>query len=89
MVAFSGSDPIGVLIGAKRPSGTLIHKIAVHPDHVRQGHGRHLLTSLSSKLRFCPPKSCRFPYRSAGLDCSPTRYSRKSLTDYSCFKEPT
>ena len=33
MVAFSGSDPIGVLIGAKRPSGTLIHKIAVHPDH--------------------------------------------------------
>src|SRR5215207_6609345 len=37
MVAFSGSDPIGVLIGAKRPSGTLIHKIAVHPDHVRQG----------------------------------------------------
>ena len=24
MVAFSGSDPIGVLIGAKRPSGTLV-----------------------------------------------------------------
>src|SRR4026208_1887976 len=49
MVAFSGSDTIGVLIGAKRPSGTLIHKIAVHPDHRRQGHARHLLTSLSSK----------------------------------------
>ena len=28
MVAFSGSDPVGVLIGAKRPSGTLVHKIA-------------------------------------------------------------
>ena len=57
MVAFSGSDPIGVLIGAKRPSGTLIHKIAVHPDHRRQGHGRHLLTSLSSKLAILgPPK---------------------------------
>ena len=57
MVAFAGSDPIGVLIGAKRPSGTLIHKIAVHPDHVRQGHGRHLLTSLSSKLAILgPPK---------------------------------
>ncbi len=55
MVAFSGSDPIGVLIGAKRPSGTLIHKIAVHPDHVRQGHGRHLLTSLSSKLAILGP----------------------------------
>ena len=55
MVAFSGSDPIGVMIGAKRPSGTLVHKIAVHPDHRRQGHGRHLLTSLSSKLAILGP----------------------------------
>jgi GNAT superfamily N-acetyltransferase len=55
MVAFSGSDPIGVLIGAKRPSGTLIHKIAVHPDHERQGHGRHLLASLGSKLAILGP----------------------------------
>ena len=55
MVAFSGADPIGVLIGAKRTSGTLVHRIAVHPDHVRQGHGRHLLTSLSSKLAILGP----------------------------------
>jgi hypothetical protein len=55
MVAFSGSDPIGVLIGAKRPSGTLIHKIAVHPDHRREGHGRHLLASLGSKLAILGP----------------------------------
>jgi GNAT superfamily N-acetyltransferase len=55
MVAFQGSDPIGVLIGAKRPSGTLIHKIAVHPDHRRQGHGRHLLASLGSKLAILGP----------------------------------
>src|SRR5258708_23188396 len=55
MVAFSGPDPIGVLIGAKRPSGTLVHKIAVHPDHRRQGHGRHLLASLSSKLAILGP----------------------------------
>jgi GNAT superfamily N-acetyltransferase len=55
MVAFQGSDPIGVLIGAKRPSGTLIHRIAVHPDHRRQGHGRHLLASLSSKLAILGP----------------------------------
>lgn len=55
MVAFSGSDPVGVVIGAKRPSGTLIYRIAVHPDHQRQGHGRHLLTSLSSKLAILGP----------------------------------
>jgi GNAT superfamily N-acetyltransferase len=55
MVAFSGADPIGVLIGAKRPSATLVHRIAVHPDHRRQGHGRHLLTSLSSKLAILGP----------------------------------
>jgi GNAT superfamily N-acetyltransferase len=55
MVAFAGSDPIGVVIGAKRPSGTLIHKIAVHPDHRRQGHGRHLLASLGSKLAILGP----------------------------------
>ncbi len=55
MVAFSGSDPIGVLIGAKRPSGTLIHRIAVHPDHRRQGHARHLLASISSKLAILGP----------------------------------
>lgn len=55
MVAFAGSDSIGVLIGAKRPSGTLIHKIAVHPDHQRQGHGRHLLASLGSKLAILGP----------------------------------
>jgi len=55
MVAFSGSDPIGVLIGAKRPTGTLVHKIAVHPDHRRLGHGRHLLASLGSKLAILGP----------------------------------
>jgi len=55
MVAFAGSDPIGVLIGAKRSSATLIHRIAVHPDHLRQGHGRHLLTSLGSKLAILGP----------------------------------
>jgi L-amino acid N-acyltransferase YncA len=55
MVAFSGSEPIGVLIGAKRPWATLVHRIAVHPDHWRQGHGRHLLASLGSKLAILGP----------------------------------
>jgi GNAT superfamily N-acetyltransferase len=55
MVAFAAGDPIAVLIGAKRASATLVHKIAVHPDHRRQGHGRHLLTSLGSKLAILGP----------------------------------
>jgi GNAT superfamily N-acetyltransferase len=55
MVAFAGSDPIGVLIGAKRPAATLVHGIAVHPDHQRQGHGGHLLASLGSKLAILGP----------------------------------
>lgn len=55
MVAFSGAEPVGMLIGAKRPSGTLVHRIAVHPDHRRQGHGRHLLGSLGSKLAILGP----------------------------------
>ena len=55
MVAFAGADPIGVMTGAKRSGETLVHRIAVHPDHRRQGHGRHLLTSLSSKLSILGP----------------------------------
>ena len=55
MVAFAGTDPVGVLIGAKRPTGTLIRQIAVHPDHRRHGHGRHLLSSLASKLAILGP----------------------------------
>jgi GNAT superfamily N-acetyltransferase len=55
MVAFSDSAPVGVLIGAKRPGGTLVRQIAVHPDHRRHGHGRHLLASLGSKLSILGP----------------------------------
>jgi GNAT superfamily N-acetyltransferase len=55
MVAFSDGVPIGVLIGAKRSWGTLVHRIAVHPDHRRRGHGRHLLASLGSKLAILGP----------------------------------
>ena len=55
MVAFAGADPVGVLIGAKRPSGTLIRQIAIHPEHRRHGHGRHLLDSLASKLSILGP----------------------------------
>ena len=87
MVAFAGSDPIGVLIGAKRPSGTLIHKIAVHPDHVRQGHGRHLLASLGSKLAILgPPRMIAEVPETFAATCglfSASGYVREALlTDY-------
>ena len=87
MVAFAGADPIGVLIGAKRPSGTLIHKIAVHPEHRRQEHGRHLLTSLGSKLAILgPPRMVAEVPEALGAACglfSASGYVEEAyLTDY-------
>ena len=87
MVAFSGSDPIGVLIGAKRPSATLVHKIAVHPDHRRQGHGRHLLDSLGSKLAILgPPRIVAEVPETLAAACelfSASGYAQEALlTDY-------
>jgi GNAT superfamily N-acetyltransferase len=87
MVAFSGSEPIGVLIGAKRSAATLIHRIAVHPDHVRQGHGRHLLESLGSKLAILgPPRICAEVPEALGAACalfSGSGYVPEAvLTDY-------
>jgi GNAT superfamily N-acetyltransferase len=87
MVAFSGSDPIGVLIGAKRPSGTLVHRIAVHPDHRRQGHGRHMLASLGSKLAILgPPRMIAEVPETLAATCglfSASGYVQEALlTDY-------
>src|SRR5688572_655622 len=87
MVAFAGSDAIGVLIGAKRPSGTLIQRIAVHPDHLRQGHGRHLLDSLGSKLAILgPPRiTAEVPetFAAASGLFSASGYAQETLlTDY-------
>lgn len=55
MVAFDGKEPVGVLIGCKRPPQTNVLRIAVHPDQLRKGHGRHMLTSLSAKLAILGP----------------------------------
>jgi ribosomal protein S18 acetylase RimI-like enzyme len=55
LVAYEGQDPIGYLFGCKRERETLLHRFAVHPDHLRHGHGRHLLTSISSKLAILGP----------------------------------
>lgn len=56
MVALAGSDPIGVLIAAKRePRANLVLHAAVHPHHRRQGHARHMMTSLSQKMAILEP----------------------------------
>ncbi len=55
MVAFEGREPVGVLLGAKRPEATLVYALRVHPGHRRREHGRHLLTSLSQKLAILGP----------------------------------
>jgi hypothetical protein len=57
MVAMEGDEPLGVLLAAKRErqGQTLIHRIGVRPDQTRKGHGRHLMTSLSSKLAILGP----------------------------------
>ena len=87
MVAFAGSEPIAVLIGAKRKSSTLVHRIAVHPDHRRQGHARHLLDSLASKLAILgPPRIVAEVPETFGAACglfSAGGYVEEaSLTDY-------
>ena len=94
MVAFSGSEPVGVLIGAKRPAATLVHRIAVHPDHCRQGHGRHLLASLGSKLAILgPPRMIAEVPEALAATCglfSASGYVQETLlTDYVSRGEDT
>ncbi|MCP3980162.1 MAG: GNAT family N-acetyltransferase [bacterium] len=57
MVASAGDRLIGVLLAAKREAEgqNLIMHVGVHPEFQRQGHGRHLMTSLGSKLAILGP----------------------------------
>jgi len=55
MVARQGSEPIGILMGTKRPEEVLIHRLGVRPDYQRKGHGGHMLMSLSHKLAVLGP----------------------------------
>lgn len=93
MVAFEGSDPIGVLIAAKRePIASLVLHVAVHPDHRRRGHGRHMMTSLSQKMAILEPTLMLAEL--AEDDALGRRFfeacgftKREVLTDYSCAGE--
>ncbi|HEX6201845.1 MAG TPA: GNAT family N-acetyltransferase, partial [Thermoanaerobaculia bacterium] len=56
MVALdTAGEPLAVMIGTKRPDAVAVHRLGVRPDHLRQGHGLHLLTSLSQKLAVLGP----------------------------------
>ncbi|HEX2165049.1 MAG TPA: GNAT family N-acetyltransferase [Thermoanaerobaculia bacterium] len=57
MVALdSAGEPVAVTIGTKRPEEVAVHRLGVRADHRRQGHGLHLLTSLSQKLAVLGPE---------------------------------
>ena len=55
MVAMADEELIGVLLGAKRDDGSLVHRIAIKAGHTRRGHGRHLLDSLRRKVAILGP----------------------------------
>ena len=50
-----GDEPIAVSIGTKRAQEVLVARVGVRPDHLRRGHGRHLVTSLGQKLAVLGP----------------------------------
>jgi len=55
MVAHAGDRPVGVLLAAKREQATRILAVGVAPGYEGQGHGKHLLQSLSAKLAILGP----------------------------------
>lgn len=55
MVAAADETPVAVLTGTKREDETLISRIGVRPEETGQGHGGHLVTSLSQKLAVLGP----------------------------------
>ncbi len=56
MVASSNAGPIAVLIGTKRVDEVAVLRLGMLPGHQRQGHGKHMLTSLAQKLAVLGPE---------------------------------
>ena len=56
MIAVSGDDPLGVLIGTKRADAVRILRIGIRPQDQRQGHSLHMITSLGQKLAVLGPE---------------------------------
>jgi len=55
MIASEGDELVAVMMATKRDDEALIHTVGVKPGHRRQGHARHLLTSLGQKLAILGP----------------------------------
>ncbi len=55
LVASSDQGPVAVLIATKRADEVTVLRVGARPGHQRQGHGAHLLTSLSNKLAVLGP----------------------------------
>ncbi len=55
LVASTDQGPVAVLIATKRAHEVMVLRVGARPGHERQGHGAHLLTSLSNKLAVLGP----------------------------------
>ena len=56
LVASSDQGPQAVLVATKRTREVMVLRVGARPGHERQGHGAHLLTSLSNKLAVLGPE---------------------------------
>lgn len=69
MLALHGTQKIGVLSCLKREDAIFIYRIAIHPGHLRQGHGSHLLQSIQQKTAILAPG---IPLRAEAFDTPST-----------------
>ena len=91
LVASSDGGPQAVLVATKRADEVMILRVGARPGYERQGHGAHLLTSLSNKLAVLGPERLAaeaphsLPIATALLKA--TGYEReRTYTDY--VREP-
>lgn len=92
LVASTDQGPVAVLVATKRADEVTVLRVGARPGHERQGHGAHLLTSLSNKLAVLGPDRLAaeaprsLPIASALLEATGYRRER-TYTDY--LREPS
>lgn len=57
MVVLEDDQPVGVIVGTKRPYGCWIAKLGVRPEYQRQGVGRYIVEALTRKLSIIGPRT--------------------------------